>query len=126
MILPFEFIRQIFELDIEQVGSVQGRQVAQIRGERLAFVSLGQRPGTAPPDDPVGDSLIQPLEAFMCDKQTGYIAGKRFQMLSSDAQKTYITVRGIYVVGTRPRFGLRRWNDGWSQRGGDRTANLRG
>ncbi len=49
-ILPFQFIREIFELDSEQIGSVQGQKVARIRGEPFAAVSLGELLGTGSPD----------------------------------------------------------------------------
>ncbi len=48
-IMPFEFIRQIFEFDGDQISSVQGRLVARIRGEPFSAISLGELLGTETP-----------------------------------------------------------------------------
>ncbi|MCP4785901.1 MAG: hypothetical protein GY878_20355 [Fuerstiella sp.] len=63
-ILPFEFIREIFELDGDQIGSVQGRKVALIRGEPFAAVSLGELLGMGPPDYSSGAPVRGVLVTF--------------------------------------------------------------
>ena len=63
-ILPFEFIREIFELDSDQIGSVQGQKVARIRGEPFAAVSLGELLGSAPPEYAPGTTVRGVLVTF--------------------------------------------------------------
>jgi two-component system chemotaxis sensor kinase CheA len=40
-IMPFEFIREIFEFQRSEITTAQGRMIARIRGEPYAAISLG-------------------------------------------------------------------------------------
>ncbi len=50
-VVPFEFIREIVELDQENIKTVQGRSVVSVRGELFAAQSLSEVLGDAPAAD---------------------------------------------------------------------------